>query len=194
MKREYYSVDEDGYILDVHVLDPEEDVIPFNCKLGWGSGIHTPRYDHSLGQWVEDKTKDEFLTEAKEEKDQELNAACKNAILAGFTHEINGQVYWFSYDHEAQGNFRDANFAFADGIITEMPWTVRIGGQDGKYTRIVVDYTTLRQLNLAILRHKSEKIGKYRDFLMPIVESALTVDEVKEVTWDAVPMESVSVN
>jgi hypothetical protein len=123
------------------------------------------------------------LQDAKQVKDTELNAACQEAILAGFTHVINDKTYWFSYDFEAQGNFRDAKEMLSDEVVSEIPWTVREGGKDGPYTRIPVDLTIIRELSLVIMNHKMEKIAKYRDFLLPIVEDATTVEEVFSVKW-----------
>lgn len=123
------------------------------------------------------------LKEAKQEKDAELNMECNLAILAGFNHVINEETYWFSYDMEAQGNFRDAKEILSDGIVTEIPWTVRKGGVDGEYTRIPINLDIIKDLSLVIMQHKTEKISKYRDFLMPIVKGADTVEKVKGVKW-----------
>jgi hypothetical protein len=123
------------------------------------------------------------LQDAKKSKDDELNIACQEAILAGFTHVINDKTYWFSYDYEAQGNFRDAKEVLSDGLVPEIPWTVREGSKDGPYTRILVNLDIIRELSLVILQHKTEKIAKYRDFLLPIVEDATTVEEVFSVNW-----------
>ena len=123
------------------------------------------------------------LEEAKKSKDEELNQACQAAILSGFMHEINGQAYWFSYDYEAQGNFRDGRDILKDGIVTEVPWTVRIGGKNGEYTRIPITLEDMNELTLTIMNHKMNHIGKYRDFLMPLVDGAITVDEIEEITW-----------
>jgi hypothetical protein len=123
------------------------------------------------------------LQDAKRAKDGELNTACQEAILAGFTHVINDKTYWFSYDFEAQGNFRDAKEMLSDGVVAEIPWTVREGGKDGPYTRIPIDLATIKELSLVIMNHKMEKISKYRDFLLPIVEGSTTVEEVFSVNW-----------
>lgn len=127
--------------------------------------------------------KEQELATTKKAKNEELNNACNLAILEGFTHEINGQVYWFSYDNEAQGNFRDGRDILKDGILTEVPWTVRIGGINGEYTRIPVTLELMNELTLKIMEHKMSKIGKYRDFLMPLVSGATTPEEVAEVVW-----------
>lgn len=123
------------------------------------------------------------LDNAKIAKDEELNLKCKEAILAGFEYSINGTVYWFSYDIEAQGNFRDGREALRDGLASVLPWTVRVGGIDGPYDRIIVDFKLLMAISMAGMIHKTEKINKYRDFLMPIVNQAKEVEEVESVVW-----------
>jgi hypothetical protein len=123
------------------------------------------------------------LIDAKSKKDIELNKACNESILAGFSHIINGVVYWFSYDMEAQGNFRDAKEMLSDGVVLEIPWTVRLGGVNGEYARIPINLETIKQLSLVIMEHKTKNISKYRDFLMPIVNDAEEIKEVEDVTW-----------
>lgn len=123
------------------------------------------------------------LKSAQMQKDEELNQACQDSILAGFTHVINGQTYWFSYDYEAQGNFRDAKEILSDGVVLAVPWTVRIGGKDGEYSRIEINLEQIKELALVIMEHKLNNISKYRDFLLPIVTGAETPEEVQEVKW-----------
>lgn len=122
---------------------------------------------------------------AIELKDKELNQACENAILAGFIHNINGVDYWFSYDREAQGNFGDAKDALRDGIVEYVPWTVREGGENGPYTRVLIDSTIMKDLSTTIFMHKTKNISRYRDTLMPLVKKAGTPDKVKEVNWNS---------
>jgi hypothetical protein len=184
-----YEVDENGFFVrDVHLSDVQE--IPPNCvETFLPNGMFSPKYVD--GAWVNGLTDDEIdllmgrdLLTTKAKKDAELNKACQDAILAGFTHEINGVVYWFSYDYEAQGNFRDARDILKDNIVTEVPWTVRIGSVDGEYTRIPVTLEIMNELTLKIMEHKMSNIGKYRDFLMPIVNAEQDVDEVRKITWN----------
>ncbi|MEH7117222.1 DUF4376 domain-containing protein [Neobacillus vireti] len=120
------------------------------------------------------------LQRAKDKKDIELNQACKESILAGFSHVINGIEYWFSYDKEAQQNFSDAKQAFNDGLIESINWTVK---QDGEYTRIPITNAIMQELSLVILKHKDRNISKYRDELMPQLKAAKTVEEVQALSW-----------
>lgn len=135
------------------------------------------------GKLVEDL--EYVLQIARESKDRELNQTCKNKILAGFNHTINGVNYWFSYDYEAQGNFRDARDDLRDGIVEYMPWTVREGGENGPYVRILIDLNIMKEISGTIYRHKNKNISRYRDTLMPLVDKADTPDKVKEVSWES---------
>lgn len=181
--KEFKIVDASGVVIDTVLLDINKP-IPENHFQGWGSrGFHEPIYDFSLKDWVESKTGDELLTQAKKSKDNELNTDCSNAILEGFEHTINGMLYWFSYDSEAQGNFRDAKDVLRDGIVTEIMWTVREGGINGPYTRIPVNNTIMSDLTLVIMQHKNGKISRYRDELLPQVYNATTLAEVSAITW-----------
>lgn len=123
------------------------------------------------------------LANAKVKKNSELSRKCNTAILAGFEHTINDQVYWFNYDMEAQGNFRDAKEMLSDGVVSELPWTVRIHDSTGEYSRVLVSLDIIKDLSIVIMQHKTEKISKYRDYLMPIVNGSTTVEEVEEVMW-----------
>lgn len=124
---------------------------------------------------------DIVLQDAKTKKDAELNQACQDSILAGFSHVINDEEYWFSYDKEAQGNFTDAQTILSDGLMSEIMWTVK---KDGKYTRLAISKATMDELKIVILLHKTNNISRYRDELMPLVESALSIEEVQKITWE----------
>ena len=136
------------------------------------------------------KSNEYALNLAKSLKNDELNKMCNQTILAGFSHEINGQAYWFSYDYEAQTNFGDAKDALKDGIVSTVPWTVRLGDKNGPYSRIDIDLPTMQGLAVRILEHKSGTISHYRDELMPIVNAVTitttleeAIAEVQAVTW-----------
>jgi hypothetical protein len=186
--KEYHKIDlQTGIRLDVCLFDDEKvDAegnlipIPDDYRLGWGEGIHNPVWSFELNSWIEGKTEQEFLDEARISKDAELNLACKNSILSGFTHVINGIEYWFSYDAEAQANFQGAVTVFDKGLATSINWTVK---KDGQYVRIPITPADLDGLLVTILLHKDRNVTKYRDELMPRVISAQTPDEVRAVLW-----------
>ncbi|MNC82499.1 hypothetical protein D3C75_1360350 [compost metagenome] len=60
-------------------------------------------------------------------------------------------------------------------------WTVK---KDGEYARIPITKDIMDELSIAILEHKSNNVSKYRDFLMVIVNSATTIEEINSITWD----------
>ena len=122
------------------------------------------------------------LERAKATKIKELSAACEQSIFDGFTHEVNGIPYHFSFDVEAQFNFHATQTLFNSGMIKDIMWTVK---KDDEYTRIQIDKAIMDQLTLAILQHKNGNISKFRDFLEPLVQSATTIEEVNSIKWDS---------
>ncbi len=182
MKVEMIEVDEEGYILGrVVVYSGVEYPDRVFVENEPPSSFVIPKWDGE--QWIEGKSYDDILKDSKRLKDSELNLACNQSILAGFTHIINGKTYWFSYDMEAQGNFRDAKEILTDGVVKELPWTVRKGGVNGEYSRIPITLEIMNELSLVIMQHKTDKISRYRDILMPLVNGATTVEEVEAVKW-----------
>lgn len=116
-------------------------------------------------------------------KDQELNQACNDAIMAGFDHVIDGFKYHFSFDTEAQLNFQGIRPLLAEGIIAQVDWTV---SRDGNYHRIPVDKKLMDELTVAILMHKDGNVRKYRNILLPKVYEATTIEEVNSINWDSI--------
>lgn len=142
--------------------------------------------NHSLFVYSEGvliRDSDYILLDAKRRKDAELNQACEDAIMAGFEHTINGIEYHFSYDLQAQINFGDSRALLVEGIVPEVDWTVQT---DGKYTRIPINKEIMDELTYAIFTHKQRQIGKYRGELMPLVNSATTVEEVSAINWNSI--------
>jgi hypothetical protein len=151
-------------------IDPED---PRLMKLGMVKYVD--------GDLVEDLNSELELT--KSLKDEELNRDCKAAILSGFEYAIDNVTYWFSYDMEAQGNFRDAREALKDGMVSEIPWTVRVGGETGEYSRVMITLPIILDISIQAMYHKTAKIAKYRDVLMPMVKMATSSEEVESVKW-----------
>lgn len=130
------------------------------------------------GNLVKDDNKK--LQLAKEMKIDELRTKCQETILAGFTHQFNDIVYWFSLDYEAQNNFTSSYQLFKDGLVEEIPWTVRI---EGEYSRLLVDAQMMDALAVSILTHKTNNIAKFRDILMPLVQDATSISEIESIVW-----------
>ncbi|MEX3625183.1 DUF4376 domain-containing protein [Viridibacillus arvi] len=158
-------IDEDGVI----VVDVEDyDVF-----------ITPSMFIYENGQLIKDEQYELNMT--KKEKDEELNNACYEAISNGFKLEVNGILYHFSFDVEAQFNYQGAERLLSRGIVESIDFTVF--NPNGGYERIPVDSKLMDVLTLAILRHKDSNVKRYREVLLPIVQEAKTVEEVKAVTW-----------
>lgn len=190
MFKHIYFIDDDGYFLRDYMLEEGLPTPPNSVDVPLPNGMFTPKFNFETKQWEHGISQAEInklmgrdMPTLRANKDAELNAKCNEAILAGFTHVINGVTYWFSYDMEAQGNFRDAKEILSDGILAEVPWTVRIGNKDGEYARVPINLAVMNELTIVIMMHKTEKISKYRDFLMPLVEGATTPEELEEIQW-----------
>ncbi|MGV4321329.1 DUF4376 domain-containing protein [Bacillus mojavensis] len=123
-----------------------------------------------------------LLESAKIEKDRELNAACAEAIMAGFDFEVDGIMYHFSFDMEAQLNFQGAERAFVNGLTDSIMWTVT-NITTGEKERIVITQELMTSLSLEILSHKNRNISRYRDELGKQLEAAATIEEVKAIQW-----------
>lgn len=181
--KEYHEVNENGERIAVHVFDDKIDEIPSNCFKGWGNRVlFNAIWDFSKNDWVEGENSEEVLEVYKQGKDMELNEACKESILKGFTHEVNGIEYHFSFDSEAQFNFQGAERLFSTGQIDEIRWTVK-NMETGEYERILITKEVMEELVMKILQHKDSNISKYRDFLLPIVKSAETIEEIETIKW-----------
>ncbi|MNF64999.1 hypothetical protein D3C84_467490 [compost metagenome] len=178
-----YRVDEDGFYIEPVLFDVETKEFPSDIILkDWeGKILHKPKFDYQIDDWVEGRPFEEILQEHRKLKDTELNKACEKSILSGFKHIINDIEYHFSYDIEAQINFGDAKIALNEGLKQEVMWTVK---KDGEYTRLPITKDIMDGLSVAILDHKSNNVSKYRDFLMVIVNSATSIEEINSITWD----------
>jgi hypothetical protein len=189
MKHDYYQVDENGRIIEVYTFRDGDKDIPSNCFKGWGDRvIHNPIWSFELNDWIDGGDPIDILEDYKKSKAEELSKACQQSIYNGFEYEINGVTYHFSYDTEAQLNFQGVERLFAQGIVEEVMWTVK---KDGQYMRIPITKEILDELALVMLNHKNANISKYRDVLMPMVESAQTIEEVEAITWDSVSIDSI---
>jgi hypothetical protein len=121
------------------------------------------------------------IDEAKKNKLVELNGACSMTISGRFTATVNNIDYQFSCDSEAQSNFEKTDRAFDKTRITEINWTAY--DVDGNVVRLLLDNTTFEGVYMAHLQHIQDNVSKFRDTLMPLVESASTVDEVNAIIW-----------
>ncbi|QIA28506.1 hypothetical protein [Phage f2b1] len=187
MLKQYYHVDEDGYVLETYVYDDAS--VPPNHFEGWGSGIESPRWDFEQGKWIDEKPAEDRLQEVKNKKFKELDDICTQQILGYFTTILNGQVYTFSFDSEAQFNFNGALSLFNAKLIETVQWTA---WQDGKAKRVTLNYEDFLKIILPGFQHKDEKIFRLRNMLEPYLNSLETIEEVEALTWDTeVPEEYI---
>lgn len=121
------------------------------------------------------------LQEVQNAKIKLLSEDCKNDILNGFDYDLNGIVYHFSFDGEAQANFTGTVATLSAGIITTIPeWTV---SENGIYKRIQMTVDEFKEVSRYALTIKDEKISKFRNTLVPQVMAATTNQEVDAVVW-----------
>lgn len=121
------------------------------------------------------------IDKARANKRDELNYMCSETILGRFSSVVDGVTYYFSNDQEAQANFDKADRAFDKGLMTEISWTAYDG--DGNVVRLVFNQATFEPLYMSHLTHIQDNISKFRDFLMPLVNSATTMEELEAISW-----------
>lgn len=128
------------------------------------------------------KSKSDLLQEAKESRKQSLSMSCQGCILSGFECTIKGTEYHFSYDKEAQANFSERWQLFQNDMIEEIKVTAHTDSED---VRLTFNKDSFNQLYLSSVMHKENCISKYRDNLLPLVDLAMTIEQVEAITWEA---------
>lgn len=116
---------------------------------------------------------------------KELGLACEKTILGYFQSTVNGMVYNFSCDDNAQKNFDKAENAFSKNYLTTMDWTVY--DENWKVVRLTLDATAFEPVYKAHLNHIQGNISKFRDILQPKVDAAYLngdIDGIKAVVWE----------
>lgn len=184
MLQEFIKIDESGYKVDVVLLDDEVEEIPFDCVKGWGSDtqLFRPRFDIGLQQWVEEKSQEEFLEEARLLKMQELNEACEFTIFGRFVATVRGVQYQFSNDVEAQMNFDKTDRAFDKARIVDVTWTCY--DMQGNVQRLVMNQEEFEVVYVAHLSHITGNIERFRDQLAPLVQEAKSVEDLGNIKWE----------
>lgn len=125
------------------------------------------------------------LDELKKLKENQLSYLCTQSINSYFSYKpINSeQVYLFSYDTEAQGNFTDTLLAISGGAVTEVTWTAH-AIETMEVVRVTLTAQDFQLLVGVIMQHKNGNISKFRDTLMPLVSAATTKAKVDKVVWE----------
>jgi hypothetical protein len=123
--------------------------------------------------------KSQSLDEVKKEKIEELDLACKNAILSNFIVTLNGINYEFAYDDKAQIRFTGVGVLFLGNKITNIDWTAYL---DGKRVRITLTKSDFDIVSLTALKHQDDNIKKFSN-LYDQVTVATTADAVNQIVW-----------
>lgn len=173
----YIQVDEDNKIVSYNLMynpmsdDIEIDVDEVKNLLG--------SY-YIEGEVIQDN--EGTLKRVKINKQDEIDKACNEAILAGFFHEIGGEKYRFSYDLEAQMNFERLSKMFEQGIIDEQMKTAR--NESGEHVRVSINKEIMREIYIISQKHVNDKVAKFRDYYVPMINEAKTIEEVQSIQWE----------
>lgn len=117
------------------------------------------------------------LESLKEVKKQELNEQCQLDIEKGFTYNN----YFFSFDKEAQNNFITAQLTAMNNQQAVFLWTAK--DETNEYVRIELTAVDIIEMASYIMQHKENRISKLRDILYPIIDDALTIEEINDIHW-----------
>lgn len=150
-----------------------------------------PVFDFTENKWIETLSDDEIkvknagassLEELKENKKKQLSQTCKEDILSGFKAKVEDKLYHFSYSLSSQANLSERLSLFQNDIIMELKITAYdIEAEEEK--RIVVTKEDFKNIYVASVKAKEDKIAKLKDILIPRVAQAQSIDEVNLVNW-----------
>lgn len=115
-----------------------------------------------------------------ERKTEELIYGYTQAIESGFEFELNGKTYHFPYDSEAQATYERNEKLLDKGLIKTVNLTVY---REGVVERITVNKEIMDDITLVIYMHRETQITKLQDELMPRLQNAKTIEEIKAITW-----------
>lgn len=166
---------------DYEMIDTEPYISKWAVKDATGKVVSQPRETELQAAWDEMTSPSTKLKEAKHNKIIELNQACMKDILGRFPSTVDGVIYEFSYDHEAQSNFNGSANALSRGYMTQVEWTAY--DSTGKAIRILLNELKFDGVAKDALVHVNSKISRFRNDLLPQVEIATTLTEVEAVVW-----------
>lgn len=145
----------------------------------WNVTEPEPTQDRLDDAWMHYLASLNPLDDLKKEKINELDNACKNAILENFTATLNGTEYEFTYDSASQSQFNGVGVLFLGGQITQVDWTAY---QNNERVRITLTKDDFNTISLAALKHQTDNVSKYSDLYNKVM-NATTEDEVNQITW-----------
>lgn len=121
----------------------------------------------------------------KQNKINELNKKCNEAIVNGFYSDADGSEKLYDFELENQVNLSTKAYQIQISKLAGQPITTVSYYAKGEACN---DYTTEQFLKLAQDGEswKTSNIMKYKDKLKPMVEACKTGDEVNGITWDSI--------
>ena len=188
MLKEYAQIDGNGYVLERHVFDIENgDVLPKDCRPLWNQTVrfYEPKYNDVTKSW-EEGADTAFLQAENEKIKTSMKATfsknCQESILLGFECEINGTVYHFAYDQEAQLNFQDTYLLFENNMVNTIMWSAQ---KDNEKVRLSLGKALFMKVYLTGVKHKNNCLSYYHDTLLPLLQNATTIEETKTISWQS---------
>lgn len=178
----YITVEEDCTISGTS-RTPEENTIEVEVPDDHPLPLEFGRYTYKDGKL--ERNIEPLLKQMKEEKLDELEKSCEKSIFKGFLHTVNSKEYFFTFDIESQINLHESERLFDKEIISEETWTVKCKEDCARAcSEIVVCQDVIKDIMRASRKHKNDNIHRYRKILTPLVESATTIEEIKNIDWN----------
>ncbi|NOU68400.1 hypothetical protein GC096_30700 [Paenibacillus sp. LMG 31461] len=138
-------------------------------------------FDLELGEYVEQTREQRYFPDPEavspvDAKIAELNKACNEAILSGFTSDALGTDNTYDFDYDAQINLGGMLNAITAGMVSgTFPW--KASGIPQLHT-----INQFKTVFAAGLTHKNSNIGKYW-LLKEQVIAATTPEEREAIVW-----------
>ena len=188
MLKEYAQIDENGYVLERYVFDIENgDILPKDCRPLWHptARFYKPKYNDANKSWEEGA--DTTFLQAENEKIKTsmkvtFSKKCQESILLGFECEVDGTVYHFAYDQEAQLNFQDTYLLFENNMVDTIMWSAQ---KDNEKVRLSLGKALFAKVYLTGVKHKNNCLSYYHDILLSLLKNATTIEETKAVSWQS---------
>lgn len=188
MLKEYAQIDENGYVLERYVFDIENgDILPKDCQPLWHptARFYKPKYNDANKSWEEGA--DTTFLQAENEKIKTnmkvtFSKKCQESILLGFECEVDGTVYHFAYDQEAQLNFQDTYLLFENNMVDTIMWSAQ---KDNEKVRLLLGKALFAKVYLTGVKHKNNCLSYYHDILLSLLKNATTIEETKAVSWQS---------
>lgn len=173
-------------IKTVKYLDNRNDgvLITFEDETTFNIPTQKERYQYSdlLIEWLKEKanqieafkTEKELLKEAKQNKLNEINTACEESIVSGFTSSTLGSTHTYQSDRDDQSNLLGLNLANKDTLLK-----CNDGNTWGYKPHTA---SQIKDVFDAGVTHKETNLLKAHQLKLQ-VQSATTVEEIEGINW-----------